>query len=76
VTLAKAVYGQNNRGTISSLQRAGRVMERKYKAAELSRNSDILDDLVEDEIWVAGANEEEQKVRKSTRVTRKMRKLL
>jgi hypothetical protein len=51
-------------------------MERKYKVAELSRNSDILDDLVEDEIWVAGANEEEQKVRKSTRVTRKMRKLL
>jgi hypothetical protein len=51
VTLAEAVYGQNNR-------------------------RDILDGLVEDEIQLAGANEEEQQVRKSTRVTRKMRKLL
>jgi hypothetical protein len=50
VTLAEAVYGQNNR-------------------------RDILDGLVEDEIQLAGANEEEQQVRKSTRVTRKMRKV-
>ena len=50
MTLAKAGYGQNNRGTISSVQKAGRVVERKYKAAELSRNSDILDGLVGDEI--------------------------